>query len=189
MEITKEERERFDKAWEYSGAGERIQKWYASQLPEGQYKLILKVKDITDSSFDTSVWDCCILNQKNEAIVESTKGHPALGQKFHCEINKKEHYIMYVIFHDSLEDAVRCREIYSLEDEKSFVRLLIEKVDNTQTLEVSPFLQKPKSQKEIYYQQAQSLAAKNANRITELEKELKELRELQVFLKKARIPE
>ena len=189
LEITKEERELFDEAWEDSNAAERIQKWYASQLPEGSYKVVLKVKEINPVDFDTSVWDFCILNQKNEVMVESTKGHPALGHKFHLGICKKESYIMYVLFCDSLEDAALCRAIYSTEDEKNFVNILIEKVDKTQKLQDSPFLQKPKSQKDIYLSQAQSLAAKNANRITALENELRELRELQVFLKKARIPD
>ena len=191
MEEMKDTKDITDAIWAFTSACNVMKKYYASQLPKDCYKIVFKVKQINLKNQDNLAWKFCILGYNNECVVQSPDGFPGWGTKFFDhEYSKHENYIMYVVICESLEEAERLRLNY-IERTDNFLDLIEKKIDQTQVLEPSPYLEvkKPKSKKGIKLEQAQSLAAKNANRITALENELRELRELQVFLKKARIPE
>lgn len=188
LEITKDIT---DAIWAFTSACNVMKKYYASQLPKDCYKIVFKVKQITFNNQENPAWKFCILGYDNECVVQSPDGFPGWGTKFFDhEYSKHENYIMYVVICESLEEAERLRLNY-IERNDDFLSLIEKKIDEAQVLEPSPYLKvkKTKNQKDTNLSQAQSLAAKNANRITVLENELRELRELQVFLKKARIPE
>ena len=191
MEEMKDTKDITDAIWAFTSACNVMKKYYASQLPKDCYKIVFKVKQINLKNQDNLAWKFCILGYNNECVVQSPDGFPGWGTKFFDpEYSKHEKYIMYVVICESLEEAERIRLNY-IERTDNFLDLIEKKIDQTQVLEPSPYLEvkKHKSKQDIKLEQAQSLAAKNANRITVLENELRELRELQVFLKKARIPE
>ena len=186
----------------------KYSKHFAAYLPKGYYHVVLRVEYKEEKCKDNPVWEGCILGPDNHCIKSSKEGYPATGSAFWSGQSRSEdYYKMTVVSFDDFEDAKDFVEVFDSYPDiiKSGAAELIShnKLDFTVETEYSntPKYNPPefswfaeyteqseedKSTQTYIQKAAQSLIAKNAVKIKELEDELKSLRIVQQYLKKQR---
>lgn len=172
--------------------------YWAEDLPKGFYHVVLEVK-YYDASCNKKVigevWKGCILGLDNECIMRSLEGSPNLGSPFYSQ-GKGKNYRMTVASFKTLEETELVKE--AIDDKGSSDRMIEDAkywatyYNNDYTVG-DPFSNEnvvkevPKKVNQTTDQQVvQSLISKNAAKITDLEKQLRELRLIQKGLKKQR---
>lgn len=173
--------------------------YWAEDLPKGFYHVVLEVEycdDYFNKKVIGEVWKGCILGPNNSCIVSSLEGSPKLGSPFHSEGGSSKIYRMTVASFETFEDTVCVKE--AIDDKGSSDRMIegakywITYYSNDYTVGEPSSNEKavkevPKKVNQTTDQQlVQSLISKNATKITDLEKQLRELRLIQKGLKKQR---
>lgn len=191
----------------------KISKHYGGYMPEGYWHVVLNVEETNPDKvykFDTTVWDLCILGPKNTCVEASPKNAPGLGAWFYDKTDFTQYKMTVASFtseasaqifkavlatkQDSYKadisivkelDFVTKVDSLTKQDSKESTKFLGNQINSYWFDEAGYFTPYNWEQTETQ-RQAQSLADKNSAKITKLEAELKEARELQKFLKKAR---
>lgn len=185
----------------------KISKHYGGYMPEGYWHVVLNVEETNPDKvykFDTTVWDLCILGPENTCKKASPKNAPGIGAWFYNDTTFTQ-YKMQVASFTSETSAKVFRSILeakqgdykadiSIVPELDFVNKVDEQLEDKtkilgQHLDYCWFddiVKDWNTSQSDHQRQAQSLADKNSAKITKLEAELKEARELQKFLKKSR---
>lgn len=190
----------------------KYSKRFAGYLPEGYYHVVLKVQcENYENDEHNPVWDGCILGLDNKVIKPSPEGCPLIGSCFWNEGSSSYNYYKLTVYSTKDEEsAIRFAEFFnnqSVESKFNFVEVgvkyWIEHDDSDFTLGILntklnskyegidfAIFDEPKEEKKSnqtnIQKAAQSLIAKNAVKIKELEDELKSLRIVQQYLKKQR---
>jgi len=172
--------------------------YWAEDLPKGFYHVVLEVEyydEYCNKKVIGEVWKGCILGLDNKCIMRSLEGAPQIGSPFYSQ-GKGKIYRMTVASFETFEDTVCVKE--AIDDKGSSDRMIegakswITYYSNDYTVGEPSSNEKavkeiPKKVNQTTDQQlVQSLISKNATKITDLEKQLRELRLIQKGLKKQR---
>ena len=178
----------------------KVSKHYGGYLPEGYYHVVLNVeagkKDWESfGNEESGVWELCVLGPANNCIQQSPELAPAIGSHFNPGGFPKSYKLTVVSF-KSHASAEIFREIligkgewkdYQISPELDFVTKKNQEDYITDSFtKFSDSLKKIKVNQTTDQQLVQSLISKNATKITDLEKQLRELRLIQKGLKKQR---
>lgn len=172
--------------------------YWAEDLPKGFYHVVLEVEyydGYCNKKVIGEVWKGCILGLDNKCIMRSLEGAPQIGSPFYSQ-GKGKNYRMTVASFKTLEDTVCVKDFFDdLELSSNLIdsaKYWINKLGTDYTKN-EPFSNEkvvkeaPKKVNQTTDQQVvQSLISKNATKITDLEKQLRELRLIQKGLKKQR---
>lgn len=170
----------------------------AADLPKGNYKLVIAVNIKSDwkkTNTLNNVWDLCILGPDNTCVERSLKGSPGIGSSFYYG-HKRSDYTL-TIYEGDFEFCQKMKKVLQAtpklhqELKKELNDLFRSKITGTsidycwwEEFNTWPD-DSPKLQTEDQ-RIAQKHVDLNKVKISKLEKELKDLRELQKFLKKQR---
>jgi len=172
--------------------------YWAEDLPKGFYHVVLEVEyydEYCNKKVIGEGWKGCILGLDNKCIMRSLEGAPQIGSPFYSQ-GKGKNYRMTVASFKTLEDTVSVKE--AIDSKGSSDRMIdgakywVTYYSNDYTVGESFSNEKvvkevPKKVNQTTDQQVvQSLISKNATKITDLEKQLRELRLIQKGLKKQR---
>lgn len=176
----------------------------AAELPKGNYKLVIAVNSKSDwqkTNTLNNVWDLCILGPDNTCVERSLKGSPGIGSTFYDpKYGEKRSPFALSIYEGDFEFCQNMKKV--LQEMPKLHKELKEELNElfrskiTGTFFDSCWWEEagefntwhddtPKIQTEDQ-RIAQKHVDLNKAKITKLEKELKDLRELQKFLKKQR---
>jgi len=177
----------------------------AADLDKGKYKLVIAVNGsaghFNNDNIKNNVWDLCILGPDNTCVEKSLKGFPDIGSTFYdpCFGRVSSDYIL-TIYEGDFEFCQKMKKVLQatpklhqeLKEELNDLsqpKIIGTSIDYCWWEEAGEFNtwpdDTPKEQTEDQ-RIAQKHVDLNKAKIAKLEKELKDLRELQKFLKKQR---